>query len=436
MTAYYNIPDLPGGAVVTLAGSDLLEVYQGGINKFATAEQLRSYGLTANQILFANGSAIVDGSANFLWNDGTNTFHVGTASAAITQFGVGAVIPFVGQEGAGDAQVHIIGAGDVVGSANQTLWYVNNTITVVPASNEFLAIEGEAKSNHTVGTIADQVGVEGNAYALGGNVTRQAGVEAWVLRSGPGTTAEASAVRAWTPQFTGGAVTLNAGVFIMEQAGSGAGSDYQVYSPGTAPSYFNGNVGIGTATAAYPLQISGNHATNWQALDVHNSSAAGYATMGLSNNSTGYVLLGQAGSASVDPLYGGSYLEAKAQLTLLTDTVAPIIFAPNNVESGRFTTTAGAFSLGVAGTTLGVLQLAGNTSGTISIKPQAAAGTFNFNLPITAGAAGQALVSGGGGGAAMTWGLGAFSANADAPVTGYVTVVDSGGTSRKLAVIA
>lgn len=60
-------------------------------------------------------------------------------------------------------------------------------------------------------------------------------------------------------------------------------------------------------------------------------------------------------------------------------------------------------TLGVAGTTLGTLSLAGNTSGTIVIQPQAAAGSYNFNLPTTAGSSGQVLTSAGGAGAAMTW---------------------------------
>lgn len=55
----------------------------------------------------------------------------------------------------------------------------------------------------------------------------------------------------------------------------------------------------------------------------------------------------------------------------------------------------------------GTLGLAGNTSGTVSIVPQAAAGTYNFNLPITAGSAGQVLTSQGGGATAMTWAAGA-----------------------------
>lgn len=49
------------------------------------------------------------------------------------------------------------------------------------------------------------------------------------------------------------------------------------------------------------------------------------------------------------------------------------------------------------------INLLGSSSGAISLKAQAAAGTFNWNFPITAGAAGDLLVSGGGGSTAMSW---------------------------------
>ncbi len=63
----------------------------------------------------------------------------------------------------------------------------------------------------------------------------------------------------------------------------------------------------------------------------------------------------------------------------------------------------GTAQLGATGGTLGQLKLAGNTSGIITIKSQAVAGTYNFNLPTTAGTSGYLLTSGGGGGTAMTW---------------------------------
>lgn len=60
--------------------------------------------------------------------------------------------------------------------------------------------------------------------------------------------------------------------------------------------------------------------------------------------------------------------------------------------------------IGVPGTSLGSVGLAGNTSGTVTIKPQAAAGTYNFNLPTSAGTSGQPLLSAGGGASPMTFG--------------------------------
>ena len=47
--------------------------------------------------------------------------------------------------------------------------------------------------------------------------------------------------------------------------------------------------------------------------------------------------------------------------------------------------------------------ITGATSGVITIQSQAIAGTYNFNLPITSGTAGQVLTSQGGGTSAMTW---------------------------------
>lgn len=54
----------------------------------------------------------------------------------------------------------------------------------------------------------------------------------------------------------------------------------------------------------------------------------------------------------------------------------------------------------VNATSVGVV---GASSGTVSILPQSAAGTYNFNLPTTAGASGSVLTSGGGSSTPMTW---------------------------------
>jgi hypothetical protein len=50
------------------------------------------------------------------------------------------------------------------------------------------------------------------------------------------------------------------------------------------------------------------------------------------------------------------------------------------------------------------ITIGGSSSGVVSLKPQAAAGTYNFNLPTSAGTSGFPLLSGGGGSSPMTFG--------------------------------
>ncbi len=54
-------------------------------------------------------------------------------------------------------------------------------------------------------------------------------------------------------------------------------------------------------------------------------------------------------------------------------------------------------SLGLSGTTLGVMSFAGSTSGKVIVQPAAAAGTWTMTLPTTAGSSGQVLSTDGAG---------------------------------------
>ena len=87
--------------------------------------------------------------------------------------------------------------------------------------------------------------------------------------------------------------------------------------------------------------------------------------------------------------------------------------------------------LGIPGTSTGQLGLAGSGSGTVTIKPQAAAGTYNFNLPVIAGSAGQPMLSGGGGSSPMTFGtLGLGFGGTNATLTASTGgIVYSGGSA-------
>ena len=96
-------------------------------------------------------------------------------------------------------------------------------------------------------------------------------------------------------------------------------------------------------------------------------------------------------------------------------------------------------TLGVAGATLGTLALAGNTSGTVTLQPQAAAGTYNFNLPTGAGTSGQPLLSGGGGSTAQTYGtlsVGAGGTGLTSYTTGDVLYASGSATLAGLADVA
>lgn len=81
--------------------------------------------------------------------------------------------------------------------------------------------------------------------------------------------------------------------------------------------------------------------------------------------------------------------------------------------------------IGAAGNATGTIGFSGVTSGTVTIQPQSVAGTYNFNLPTSAGTSGHALLSGGGGSTAMSFGIlgpaaGGTGSNTTATSTRYL----------------
>lgn len=82
--------------------------------------------------------------------------------------------------------------------------------------------------------------------------------------------------------------------------------------------------------------------------------------------------------------------------TIITAAYGNYFVAP---IAGTNVTLSNAYAIGV----LGSIAMLGSSSGLINIQTQAAAGTYNFNLPTTAGTTGQLLTSQGGSGTAMTW---------------------------------
>ena len=146
--------------------------------------------------------------------------------------------------------------------------------------------------------------------------------------------------------------------------------------------------------------LNGTNADGFYVDWLQFGGASGCVTQPPTNNGT--VTNFSAGNLS--PLFTTSVANPATTPALtfsLTNAAGGTVFGNPTSTSAAPVYTANPV-LGRSGTT-GTLGFSGSTSGTVTIQPQAAAGTFNFNLPTTAGTSGYLLTSAGGGASAMTW---------------------------------
>lgn len=151
-------------------------------------------------------------------------------------------------------------------------------------------------------------------------------------------------------------------------------------------------------------------------------------TFQFNNNSSGLLSVVDNGNNAVCSVQAGgcSYVVLTANGTS-NGSWDKRFLAPSNVTWGS----AGLVQPGYVSSP--ELLITGSSSGTITIQGQAAAGTYNWNMPTTAGTSGYVLTSAGGGSSAMTWtdptALGITTVNADSgsatPSAGAITI--SGG---------
>ena len=223
----------------------------------------------------------------------------------------------------------------------------------------------------------------------GGNLTNTGSLSTVGLTSTAGLTA------------SGGAVSLspaNSNVTI-----SPSGTGVLTMSSGAAGTLNNVSLGQSTPLAVTSTTLT---ATGTVSLSPANADVT------LSPTGTGVVTLNPAASGTIDNIAIGGTTRAAGAFTTATATTA--------------------LSAGIAGSNRGSLLLSGNTSGTITVQPQAAAGTFNFNLPNTAGTSGTPLISGGGGATAMSWGslsgnTSVFATTNGALTSGHCVSIDGSG---------
>lgn len=158
---------------------------------------------------------------------------------------------------------------------------------------------------------------------------------------------------------------------------------------------------IGTTNQINVLQ-AGSTYTLSTPQDIATSSSVTFANLTLTNPLT--VPNGGTGNTSFTT-NGLLYGQGTSNVAAMSAGADGQILQGNTSAIPSWTRTP---VIGLNGSATGTIRLRGATSGTVTIQPQAAAGTFNFNLPITSGSVSTSstanlLQSGGGSSTAMSW---------------------------------
>ena len=106
-----------------------------------------------------------------------------------------------------------------------------------------------------------------------------------------------------------------------------------------------------------------------------------------------------------------------------SDANIDILITAKGVNSTIFSNSGGSqFAVGYTASAVNITKVSGGSTGNPVTYGTDGSDT-NIDIALTPKGTGNVR-------------FGALTANADAPITGYITIKDSGGTTRKLAVIA
>jgi hypothetical protein len=362
--------------------------------------------------LLATGTGVIDATqlggvaaATYVRTDQANTYNVGSKQT----FKASATVAGLNIFGVATDPTGPLAAGDIwYRSDLKRLQLFNGTST-----NPFATTAGTLTSGHCASFDANGNIVDNGGACSAGTVTSVTAGDGTITIGGT-----ASAPTVAVGQISNANVAAAAGIAdtklaTISTAGKVSNSATTATSANTASAIVardaSGNFSAGTITAT----LNGNAST-----------ATSATTATTAGNVTGTVAVGNGGTGLTGGTSGGilgftaaGTLASSAALTSNAVVLGGGAGATPKTAAGFTTNGTSAMTLGAAGTGTGALNLAGTTSGTVTLQPQAAAGTFNFNLPTTAGAAGTVLTSGGGGAAPMTW---------TTPSTGTVTNVATG----------
>lgn len=246
------------------------------------------------------------------------------------------------------------------------------------------------------------------------------------------TASDAASARAVTLDFWGtkaDSTLINQGqILIRHQSGSNDGRGDMLFSTsnnaGTLTEkmriQYDGQIFLGsTAQSGQVTIISGSNNKKGYAL-VENASPF---SLDFGTNSTQPILFQPNGSTSFMLKSGGDVGLGGT----LTDTAsnnltgAAFVIVSNQVGIGTIAPGA-LLDLGLAGTTLGALRMAGSTSGNVSVTVAATAGTWTLTLPTTGGTNNYVLTTNGSG--TTTW------TDASTVIGGYVSSIT--GTANQV----
>ena len=131
--------------------------------------------------------------------------------------------------------------------------YSNNSLNMTAGGVRGAEFVGQNSSTATIVNAYGVVGVGSNSSS--GNVTNSFGTIGSSRNSSTGTTTNAYGGFFETVNSGGGTLTNGYGVFV---AAVDAVNKWAVYTSGTTPSYFGGNVGVGTINPGRKLAVAGD----------------------------------------------------------------------------------------------------------------------------------------------------------------------------------
>lgn len=203
--------------------------------------------------------------------------------------------------------------------------------------------------------------------SAGGNVA--IGLQC-LMNTTTGATNIAIGARAGSSNTTG---AQNIGIGFVALFGNTTGTQNVGVGVGALQSNTTASENVGIGPAAFIFNTTGHDNVGVGRSGLTNVTGSNLTLVG-SNSDVGVDGLSNATAVGANAIVGAS------NCLVLGGTGA------NAVKVGLGTTTPGVLlDLGLAGTALGVIRVAGNTSGGVTIQPQAAAGTWTLTLPNSAG---------------------------------------------------